>query len=131
MKPTKEETEIREIISKTVEAKLAFIDSNREALLEAWVAQHGWMPDECVLVQQQDGMNVKMWVERHPQEKIDREKYIFTCKWKVRVPLGLEYLESEEEFTSEMKSYDKGSNVAAAAKELGCEAEITFEKRLR
>ena len=39
--------------------RLAFVNANREALLEAWVAQHGWHPDECMLMQQDMGEDRK------------------------------------------------------------------------
>jgi len=45
--------------------RLAFVNANREALLEAWVAQHGWHPDECMLMQQDMGDGrLRMWVEK-------------------------------------------------------------------
>jgi hypothetical protein len=53
------------MLSKAVEDRLRFIGSNEERLVEAWVAQHGWKPDECQIVRQdmQDG-TVRMWVEK-------------------------------------------------------------------
>lgn len=126
------EDEFRTFVSKAVEKKLAFIDHHKEELLEAWVAQYGWMPSECVLVQQQDGMNVKIWIERKPQEQIDREQFIYTCKWKLRGNRnGVEFQECEEDFEVEAKAYAKGSNIASSAKELKCTADITITKRLR
>lgn len=46
------------------------IGRNREALIEAWVAQHGWRPDECHMVtqQMQDG-TTRIWIERMDDQK--------------------------------------------------------------
>jgi len=54
-----------ELFKKAVQERADFIVRNKELLIAAWVAQHGWHPDECTLIQQdmQDG-SIKMWVEK-------------------------------------------------------------------
>ena len=48
--------------------RVAVIAANRERLLEAWIAQHGWNPDECLLMVQDmsDGnvLTQRIWIEK-------------------------------------------------------------------
>jgi hypothetical protein len=62
------ERTLSEALNAAVAEKLAFIAANREALIEAFVAQHGFNPDEAVLVTQdafEDGKSTtRCWIER-------------------------------------------------------------------
>lgn len=58
-----------ESLFELAKAKADYIIKNQEALLEAWVAQHGWLPDECVLVIREERTSdftthMRCWVER-------------------------------------------------------------------
>jgi hypothetical protein len=48
--------------------RLRVIAGNEEKLVEAWVAQHGFKPDECEIVRQdmQNG-TVRMWVAKRDE----------------------------------------------------------------
>lgn len=54
-----------EIINRAAEARLAFIEARREKLCEAWIAETGILPSECVMIVQQtlDG-GIKCWIEK-------------------------------------------------------------------
>lgn len=57
-------TDFNQRISELMRERLAFINANREPLVEAWIAQHGFNPDGCELVQQDMGNGtIRMWVE--------------------------------------------------------------------
>jgi hypothetical protein len=49
----------------SAQERLRLIAGNEEKLVEAWVAQHGFKPDECEIVRQDmlDG-TVRMWVAK-------------------------------------------------------------------
>jgi hypothetical protein len=58
-------TDFSEKLHAAVRERLEFIERNREALLEAWVAQHDYKPDECAIVQQDMGDGtIRTWVEK-------------------------------------------------------------------
>lgn len=59
-----------EMVGKTrlqaaVGERLRAIAGREEALVEAWVAQHGWKPDEsCIVRQDMPDGSIRMWVEK-------------------------------------------------------------------
>jgi len=60
-----DEKTFQQKLTDAVNARLRVIAGNEERLVEAWVAQHGWKPDETQIVRQdlQDG-TMRMWVEK-------------------------------------------------------------------
>jgi hypothetical protein len=53
-----------------LEARLAYIEKNKNALVEAWVAQHGFAADECTLVQEtMPTGQLRIWVERRGESE--------------------------------------------------------------
>lgn len=60
-----DEKTFQEKLTEAVDARLRAIAGREEELVEAWVAQHGWKPDQCMLIRQDmaDG-TIRMWVER-------------------------------------------------------------------
>lgn len=63
------ETSFAQHINRQVSEMMKFIDQNREALIQAWLAETGLKPTESVLCQQttygRDGdVVLKCWVER-------------------------------------------------------------------
>lgn len=60
-----DEPDFQRLISQAVQERTNFIFRNREAVLEAWVAQHGFNPDECVLMEQDMGDgSMRVWIEK-------------------------------------------------------------------
>jgi len=47
-----------------VAARLRDIAIHKEKLLEAWIAETGYLPSESVVIQQTSGMDLKLWVEK-------------------------------------------------------------------
>jgi hypothetical protein len=47
-----------------VRERLSAIAGNEEKLVEAWVAQHGFKPDECEIVRQMQNGTTRMWVAK-------------------------------------------------------------------
>ena len=47
--------------------RLAFILANREKLVEAWLAETGLLPSQCVLMQQDLGHTIRVWIEKRPE----------------------------------------------------------------
>lgn len=43
------------------------LGETKEEILKAFIAKYGLLPDEIVIVEQQDGLMLKWWVE--PKEK--------------------------------------------------------------
>lgn len=56
-----DQTLIKEIYG----AKLAFINAEKEKIIEAWIAETGFLPTESVLMQQDLGNGTtRMWIEK-------------------------------------------------------------------
>lgn len=57
--------DFQKTIEKAIKERVDFIARNETALIEAWIAQHGFNPDEMQVVRQDlpDG-TIRMWVER-------------------------------------------------------------------
>jgi len=54
-------------IARLAHEKARYIAPNKEALVEAWVAQHGFKPDEsCLVVQDAGDGTTRVWVEHRP-----------------------------------------------------------------
>ncbi len=47
-----------------IEKKLRLINEHRERFVEAFVAETGFLPSECVMVQKDDGGITRIWFER-------------------------------------------------------------------
>ena len=64
---------MRNIIEKMVEERMNFIASHRERFIEAWVAETGLHPSDCVMMQQETNEGLRIWFERKPDDlpKID------------------------------------------------------------
>jgi hypothetical protein len=58
-----------------VEKRMRFVNENRERLVEAFLAETGMLPSECIMCQQdtyQDGqMVMKIWFERKDPYKAE------------------------------------------------------------
>lgn len=102
-----------------IDEKMDFISKNKEALIEAWVAQHGWKPDECILVQKDEGLVTKFWMERKPKEQIEAETKFWTCFWSIKDSEGNTLEERSLEFRTQAQAYAKASQICSAAKECG------------
>jgi len=50
--------------------RIDFIDRNKERLIEAWVAETGYLPSESVLVIKDEAFVTKIWVEKKPKEDV-------------------------------------------------------------
>jgi hypothetical protein len=56
-------TEIDEI-ERLVKSRMDFINKNKEKLIEAWVAETGYLPSESMLMEQREATTCKIWVEK-------------------------------------------------------------------
>lgn len=89
-----------------VSAQLNFIQANKEKLVQAWVAEHGWNPSECCLMQQdmQNG-TIRMWVEK-------RGEHDELQRFREREPL----VQALVKAVDDIDSYDLGAAAELAAK---------------
>lgn len=63
------EKQIGQAINDLVKSKLDFIAARRESLVESFVAQHGFNPDEAMLIirERNDG-TTETWIEKRPTQ---------------------------------------------------------------
>jgi hypothetical protein len=60
--------------------RMTFIEGNKERLIESWIAATGLSPLESCLVQRNEGLETKMWVECHTDRCLTHRDEIATLR---------------------------------------------------
>lgn len=56
---------IQALMYATVLERARFVEAHKEAICEAWIAQHGFTPEECALMYQTlENGNIRVWIEK-------------------------------------------------------------------